>query len=104
MICATRRGVRRNAQLKLPAAERIPKATLFNFMAHAARQGKPIQDLNARRNQFDYILATVADTPVTAICGFRHPTKRATRGRYAFMTVSKVAAARPEREDEEART
>lgn len=83
MIHATRRGVRRST----PSGNLQRKvATLQQALDKAEAEGRPCR-LDGRPRGAR-ILCAMMSMPASVMLTFRHPTKRATEGRYAFLQVS----------------
>lgn len=83
MICATRRGIRRST-LAGRAGRKVLTLddAVRELMKHKAKfrlRGRQI----GRR-----VHATTVQSPGFKVMGFRHPTKKATAGRYAFLTMA----------------
>lgn len=80
MICATRRGVRRSTVAGQGKRKRPTLQSIVNGLdAIKAKHGIEGRPFGAR------VLTSNVSVAGISTLGFRHPTKKATAGRYAFL-------------------
>lgn len=87
------RKMRRRAERQLPPDQRKPKNTLRTFLAgvRAAIPGARLSTVGRPADSYMlFDLATFGDARKGGrmVASFRHPTKAATAGRMAFITVT----------------
>lgn len=99
MIHATRRGVRRSTA---SGRQGFGKTSLMSFL-QALGEAKRPASLDGYPRGARVAIARM-DGPGAVMYTFRHPTKKATSGRYAFLSVAKAIAREREVEVERVRT
>lgn len=100
MICATKRGVRRSTM----AGKQKPAAPSLQTIAQRLEKDDAKFGVDGRPHG-SRVLVAVFSHRGAATLDFHHPTKKATRGRYAFLRTNAAAAERamkPEPEKAEA--